>query len=120
MLNDYVSLSQPCTRSPMDQLRDDQPVIDALKKLGYRLGLLDGVRNGWLLIEANGKSRKIKIHKSGPESGSSGRHRYGIGHRDFDSVDDFVFWAKGEACLLIVPSPALKNIFEAEQYQIKI
>jgi len=33
--------------------------------------VLDGVRNGWVLMDSTGKTHKIKIHKSVPESGAT-------------------------------------------------
>jgi hypothetical protein len=96
------------------------PVLAVLIELGYRpsarfFDTNAGVRSSFWLRDLQGRERRIKIQKSGPATGDARsqrhRHRFGIAFRAFDDVDDFVFWAKGEAIVYIIPTEVLREVY---------
>jgi hypothetical protein len=99
---------------------DDTPVLAALWELEYKWSAARfsdssrDVRSSFWLCDPQGRERRIKIQKSGPPTGHGPRdrhrHRFGIAFQAFDSVDDFVFWARREAILYIVPTAFLHNV----------
>ncbi len=109
---------------------EDGPVIVALKDLGYSLTAKfyqcddGGIRNSFWLRDPHGRERHMKIQKSGPSTGDGRgqrhRHRFGIAFQAFDAVDDFVFWAKGESVLFIVPTADLLEMFKTPGKKPKI
>src|ERR1700722_2783237 len=98
---------------------DDAPVLAALRDLGYRPSAArffesnGGVRSSFWLREPQGRERRIKIQKSGPPTGYGygdlHRHRFGIAFQAFEAIDDFVFWAKREKILYVVPTAFLRD-----------
>jgi hypothetical protein len=98
----------------------DGPVLAALREMGYRpsdrfFESNGGMKSSYWLRDPQGRERRIKIQKSGPPTGEGRgdrhRHRFGIAFQAFDAVDDFVFWAKDEAILYIVPTTLLREVY---------
>ena len=106
----------------MQKLTDNRTAIKALQRVGYECVCPLGhtLRNGYLMKCPDGKTRDIKIHKSGTRSGSGGRHWFGISHEDLPIVQLVVFYAEAEDYILVVPRQFLLEILNSNQKRAKL
>lgn len=92
--------------------RDNRPAINSLRQLGYvMVDILDGIRDGILVQRPDKKRIRVKIQKRNGAERAPGQHWIGVCHLQFQNVDAFVFWIRGQSQLLLIPCDRLETIF---------
>ena len=107
----------------MGKAYSNDEALEALRGLGWRyVDTLKGVRDAFVLFRDGHlyDQKSFKIHKSGVNTGTKGRHRYGISIDALSEVDFVVLWARDESEILIFPVDELKSLLESKKHQASI
>ena len=112
-----VSYSQ---RIVMSELLNPRLAKKALEGLGWSLeGFCENVtNNGYSYRRPDGVVRRIQFRGRNEQKKSNLPFWFGIYCADLYRVDDMIFWAKGEAIMLSVPTKFLLEVFDRKKAKI--